>query len=891
MDVRNVYNQSAISYFESKKLEAKDDHWVGSLSSDVKCSPKRQNDGRRSTKKWVLKAFYSDSGAPKNISTSATPDIKPSAPSTSAAPVAPSTHHQTQPPANKVTQETKPQLSIRFQESLVSSHAEKFKFCLVGKFTHTRPKLPLIRNWIRNNWALKGKWSLTLLDPSHILVRLENDDDMLLIWTRQKWTIEGHLMKVFKWSPKFPFSKRETSMAAVWVSFPFLPLVFFQQELLISIASLVGTVVAVDGQTKNLSRTDVARIWIEVDLSKELPKKMWIGIGNSGFWQAITYKNLPSYCTHCRFQGHSTNRCKFNNIVSRDNRNRLHFGMELENKDNSHRKWAQYRSLFQDAEEDTLVGPLLPCGMSITKEDELKNSQMNKIVPDKAFCQRGAEIFNEEAVEEEGFSATEEPKKTHLDIQEQGPFDTACNLKQNETGKTISEERNCPKVVVNKEGEKGRQEQVEKEGDYSEMRKKVKSSREEEDKKPRKVGFHPTMKKKNDKSLEERAPSRSISPEQPIFSWQRKEKKERHSSELKEVIPNGNRPPMHIQDVEASNAYELYKPKRYNHSDVKKMTKSFSKQIGRGGFGTVFHGELSDGRLVGVKVLHSKGAGKEFDREVKILGRSHHVNIVKLLGFCSQNSKRALIYEFIANGSLDKFIDSPNSLESKQLHQIAVGIARGLEYLHEGSSTSALHLDIKPANILLDKDFCPKISDFGLAKEWKRGKNQSFKSTRGTHGYIAPEHLKGSEPSNKSDVYSYGVMLLEMAVGRRELSHERPDLFEWAKENANYLHGKGVLKDDARKMIVVGLCCVQDDPENRPSMSRVVKMLEGKFEDLKMPTRSSITPHGVMDTKDSLELYLRENVFWTRENVFWTRWTNPRLSSSDLLFALDCGNG
>ncbi|KAL3510750.1 hypothetical protein ACH5RR_030151 [Cinchona calisaya] len=167
---------------------------------------------------------------------------------------------------------------------------------------------------------------------------------------------------------------------------------------------------------------------------------------------------------------------------------------------------------------------------------------------------------------------------------------------------------------------------------------------------------------------------------------------------------------------------EFLAPKRYTYSDVKKMTNSFKEKLGEGGFGGVYKGMLKDGRRVAVKILkEKKGNGEDFINEVASVGRTSHVNIVTLLGFCYQGSKRALIYEFMPNGSLEKFIFTENSLIQRQLgremfFKIAVGVARGLEYLHQGCNTRILYFDIKPRIILLDKDFCPKISDFGLAR-------------------------------------------------------------------------------------------------------------------------------------------------------------------------------
>ncbi|MED6217370.1 hypothetical protein PIB30_016994 [Stylosanthes scabra] len=218
--------------------------------------------------------------------------------------------------------------------------------------------------------------------------------------------------------------------------------------------------------------------------------------------------------------------------------------------------------------------------------------------------------------------------------------------------------------------------------------------------------------------------------------------------------------------------------RRYNYSEVKRMTNSFQDKLGRGGYGIVYKACLSDGCPVAVKVLtESSASGEEFINEVASISKTSHVNIVSLLGFCYEKHKRALIYEFMSNGSLDKFIykqESPNnafcSLDWNTLFQITIGIARGLEYLHQGCSTRILHLDIKPQNILLDEDFCPKIADFGLAKIYKKKESiVSFLGTRGTPGYIAPEVFSRTfgKVSHKSDVYSFGMLILELVGGRK----------------------------------------------------------------------------------------------------------------------------
>ncbi|KAF3612273.1 putative chloroplastic group IIA intron splicing facilitator CRS1, chloroplastic-like, partial [Capsicum annuum] len=221
--------------------------------------------------------------------------------------------------------------------------------------------------------------------------------------------------------------------------------------------------------------------------------------------------------------------------------------------------------------------------------------------------------------------------------------------------------------------------------------------------------------------------------------------------------------------------YGSHAPKLYSYSDLRKITSSFSHKIGQGGFGQVYRGKLPDGREVAVKVLaETNGDGEEYINEVASMSRTSHVNIVGLLGFCYQRNRRALVYEYVSNGSLDKFLNNGPSgttcpLGWATLYRIAIGIARGLDYLHRGCNTRIVHFDIKPHNILLDQDFCPKISDFGLARLCERKESiLSMLGARGTAGYIAPEVFSRAfgHISHKSDVYSYGMLLLEM-VGVR----------------------------------------------------------------------------------------------------------------------------
>ncbi|KAF3433871.1 hypothetical protein FNV43_RR24974 [Rhamnella rubrinervis] len=302
-------------------------------------------------------------------------------------------------------------------------------------------------------------------------------------------------------------------------------------------------------------------------------------------------------------------------------------------------------------------------------------------------------------------------------------------------------------------------------------------------------------------------------------------------------------------------------PIRYSYSDIRKMTRVFKQKLGEGGFGCVYKGKLRSGRLVAIKVLgKSKANGEDFINEVATIGRIHHVNVVHLVGFCVEGSKRALVYDFMFNGSLDKYIyfqEENNSLDYKKLYEISLGVARGVEYLHRGCNMQILHFDIKPHNILLDENFVPKVSDFGLARLCPLEKSiVSLTAARGTMGYMAPElfYRNIGGVSYKADVYSFGMLLMEMASGRKNLNavaeHTSQIYFpSWVYDKI--IEGNDLQMEDAmteeepkirKKMIIVALWCIQMKPSKRPSMNKVIQMLEGEIESLQMPPKPFLCP-------------------------------------------------
>ncbi|KAF7077655.1 hypothetical protein CFC21_082181 [Triticum aestivum] len=289
--------------------------------------------------------------------------------------------------------------------------------------------------------------------------------------------------------------------------------------------------------------------------------------------------------------------------------------------------------------------------------------------------------------------------------------------------------------------------------------------------------------------------------------------------------------------------------KTFKFAEIEKATNGFddSSILGEGGFGCVYQGTLEDGTTVAVKVLKRfDGQGeREFLAEVEMLGRLHHRNLVKLLGICVEENARCLVYELIPNGSVESHLHGADReiapLDWNARMKIALGAGRALAYLHEDSSPCVIHRDFKSSNILLEHDFTPKVSDFGLART-ARGEGNQHISTRvmGTFGYVAPEYAMTGHLLVKSDVYSYGVVLLELLTGRKPVDMSQPagqeSLVAWARpyltnvvglrQAVDPLLGPNVPLDNVAKAAAIASMCVQPEVAHRPSMSEVVQALK-----------------------------------------------------------------
>ncbi|KAF8007042.1 hypothetical protein BT93_K1139 [Corymbia citriodora subsp. variegata] len=282
---------------------------------------------------------------------------------------------------------------------------------------------------------------------------------------------------------------------------------------------------------------------------------------------------------------------------------------------------------------------------------------------------------------------------------------------------------------------------------------------------------------------------------------------------------------------------------------IKAATNNFdaANKIGEGGFGSVYKGLLSDGTTIAVKQLSSKSkqGNHEFVTEIGMISALQHPHLVKLYGCCIEGNQLLLIYEYMENNNLARALFGPEEFQLKldwwTRHKICVGIARGLAYLHEESRLKIVHRDIKATNVLLDKDLNPKISDFGLAKLDEDDKTHISTKIAGTYGYMAPEYAMHGYLTDKADIYSFGVVALEVVSGRSNTISQKKEecfyLLDWArflKERGNLIElvdrrlGSPFDKEEALALIKVALMCTNTTPALRPPMSSVVSMLEGR---------------------------------------------------------------
>ncbi|KAF4378182.1 hypothetical protein F8388_009035 [Cannabis sativa] len=291
----------------------------------------------------------------------------------------------------------------------------------------------------------------------------------------------------------------------------------------------------------------------------------------------------------------------------------------------------------------------------------------------------------------------------------------------------------------------------------------------------------------------------------------------------------------------------------FSLSEIEKATEKFSSKriLGEGGFGRVYSGLMEDGTQAAVKLLtrDNQNGDREFIAEVEMLSRLHHRNLVKLVGICIEGRRRCLVYELVPNGSVESHLHgidkTKGPLDWDARMKIALGAARGLAYLHEDSNPRVIHRDFKASNVLLEDDFTPKVSDFGLAREATEGSQHISTRVMGTFGYVAPEYAMTGHLLVKSDVYSYGVVLLELLSGRKPVDMSQPqgqeNLVTWARPLLANREGLEQLVDptlvgccdfdDIAKVAAIASMCVHPEVTHRPFMGEVVQALKLIYND------------------------------------------------------------
>ncbi|CAN8304991.1 unnamed protein product [Cochlearia groenlandica] len=338
--------------------------------------------------------------------------------------------------------------------------------------------------------------------------------------------------------------------------------------------------------------------------------------------------------------------------------------------------------------------------------------------------------------------------------------------------------------------------------------------------------------------------------------------------------------------------------KIYKYKEIRLATDDFNveNKIGEGGFGSVYKGRLKDGKMAAIKVLsaESRQGVSEFLTEINVISKIQHENLVNLYGCCVEGNHRILVYNYLENNSLDKtllvggYTKSGIQFDWNTRANICVGVAKGLGFLHEEVRPHIIHRDIKASNILLDKHLSPKISDFGLARLMPP--NLTHVSTRvaGTIGYLAPEYAVRGQLTRKADIYSFGVLLMEIVSGRSNKNTRLPTEYQYLLERAWELYERNELVDlvdsglngvfdaeEACRYLKIGLLCTQDSPKQRPSMSTVVLLLTGEKDiDYRKITRPGLI-------SDFMDLKVREPVERkTEEANRHNNYTNSSSSSN-----------
>ncbi|CAI9279811.1 unnamed protein product [Lactuca saligna] len=343
---------------------------------------------------------------------------------------------------------------------------------------------------------------------------------------------------------------------------------------------------------------------------------------------------------------------------------------------------------------------------------------------------------------------------------------------------------------------------------------------------------------------------------------------------------------------------------QYNFSTIKAATNAFSEDnmLGKNGFGAIYKGKLGDGLEIAVKRLarDSRQSDIQFKNEVLLVAKLQHRNLVGLLGFSLEGNERLLIYEFLPNTSLDQFLFDPTKhtiLDWDKRYKIIKGVANGLLYLHEDSCLRIIHRDLKASNILLDAEMNPRIADFGMATVFDPEESQGDTNRIvGTYGYMAPEYATHGEFSVKSDVFSFGVLVLELVTGQKNQCFQNGEGTEDLRSYAWKCWRNGTAKNiidptlmtgsalrDISRSIHIGLLCVQETAYDRPTMGAVVLMLNGFSLTLPVPSKPAFFMRSTIDPQfPLLQKYSASTASNSLEKIKISKSRSPQISVNDI---------
>ncbi|XP_035551036.1 uncharacterized protein LOC109000303 [Juglans regia] len=685
----------------------------------------------------------------------------------------------------------------------IEATARPFRFSIVLKFLRQRPSLGSIR--------------------------MSKEEDFNKALSRESYEINGVCYRPFAWSPDYT-EEYESPCVPVWVFLPALPPHFYHASVLKMITAPIGKFIRRDNPSTYATRTNGARICLEVDASRDPITHFWLGCLGlpHSRRQEVVYETLPAYCCNYHQQGHNSKTCRN--------------GKDHTRKGTWNQVWVKKGSSSE-----------LEAGKNHTDENEAGGSLEKENNTDKETG--GQLVLQVKGVEQEKVQhATHDLHE--VEEEEEGREPKGSNSVNNqEISGTIR-----PTVATGQGQDNINPQEVSTEA-INPVVSRV-TDLDEEWENPL-ICLKRKSKKKNARSL-------AVSTSEKFMVVDEEERMDEllfshsdHESE-RDKIKNDMRKE-YCTDSEGSN-----NPRKTSQKRSSTRVED-SNKLGQGGYGPVYMGTFSGGQEIAVKRLLSvSGQGlQEFRNEVVLISKLQHRNLVRLRGYCIKGDEKILLYEYMPNKSLDLFLFDQNLsmlLDWKIRFNIILGIARGLLYLHQDSRLRIIHRDLKTSNILLDEEMNPKISDFGLARIVS-GKETGDNTIRvaGTCGYMSPKYALDGLFSVKSDVYSFGVVLLEIISGKKNTgfyrSEEAMSLIAyawrlWVENKLLDLMDQNLREscnvDQFLKCVNIVFLCVQEDPSDRPTISNIVTMLDSETAIVPNPKQPAfILKRGLFSTASS----------------------------------------